>query len=407
MRLSSTLHELSQNQLMPNARSTAQSDSNPSSGVPDDFEYIATTDSLEAFLALVDSDHAESGAATSICAVDTEADSLHSYDEKLCLIQFASPKRFAIIDPLAGADLTALVRFMEKGIVWMHGADFDMRMIRRRFDVIPPVIYDTQTAARLLGYRRFGLAALVEDNYGVVLHKGSQKADWGQRPLPDKMLEYAVNDVRYLLGMGATFQERLFEAGRHEWFVESCMAARETVLIRPEKSTEDLWRVSGWGKLSPRGLSYLRSLWLWRDEEARLNDRPPFKILSNDQLLQFAIALEAGRRVELSRRVNRHRIERFEQAIEAARAQPESDWPQHPKRVRTRKDPDADSRFERMRAHRDRVAQELGIEGTLIASRTTLERLAALQGCREELLLKWQLALLQDSLPEVRTGGTA
>ncbi len=384
---------------MPTARPAATIDLGDSAAPGSDYVYVATSEQLVAFLGLVEEDHAASGDANSICAVDTEADSLHCYDEKLCLIQFASPRRFAIIDPLQVEDLTPLMRFMEKGIVWMHGADFDMRMIRRRFAAIPPVIYDTQTAARLLGHRRFGLAALVEDHYGVILHKGSQKADWGQRPLSAKMLEYAVNDVRYLLGMGAAFQAKLAELGRHDWFVESCVAAREAVLGRPEKSNEDQWKVNGWGKLPPRGLAFLRALWFWRDEEARLRDRPPFKVLSNDQLLQYAIALEAGRPVELSRRVNRQRIERFERAIEAARALPPSEWPQHPKRVRTRKDPEADSRFERMRAHRDRVAGQLGIEGTLIASKTTLERIAADPSCHRDLLLKWQHHLLAESLP--------
>jgi len=386
---------------MLNDRSADQAHSAMAPEPGTDYEYIATTGALSAFLALVEADHAASGAPTPLCAVDTEADSLHSYDEKLCLIQFASPGRFAIIDPLAVEDLSPLMEFMAKAIVWMHGADFDMRMIRRRFETIPPVVYDTQTAARLLGQRRFGLAALVEDTYGVILHKGSQKADWGQRPLPPKMLEYAVNDVRFLLGMGALFEERLAGIGRHDWFVETCSCARETVLCRPEKNVDDLWRVAGWGRLSCRGLSFLRALWFWRDEEARLRDRPPFKVLSNEQLLQFALALEAGQEVELSRRVNRHRIERFDHVIAAARAEPPSDWPQHPKRVRSRKNPEAESRFEKMRAHRDRVAAELGIEGTLIASRTTLERIAAEPTARGELLLQWQRELLLPSLPAI------
>ena len=82
--------------------------------------------------------------------------------------------------------------------VWMHGADFDIRMLSRSYGRAPKVVYDTQTASRLLGVRKFGLVNLVEDHFGVVLPKTSQKANWGKRPLSEKMLEYAVNDVRSL-----------------------------------------------------------------------------------------------------------------------------------------------------------------------------------------------------------------
>ncbi|RYD64907.1 MAG: ribonuclease D, partial [Verrucomicrobiaceae bacterium] len=142
------------------------------------------------------------GAAHPVCAIDTEADSLHRYRESLCLIQFADRDGCVLIDPLAIADLSSLGSYLSDATVWMHGADYDMTMFKRQFGELPAVVYDTQIGARLLGVRRFGLGDLVSQYFGVELSKSSQKADWGKRPLSPKMVEYALNDVHYLLEMG-------------------------------------------------------------------------------------------------------------------------------------------------------------------------------------------------------------
>ena len=94
-------------------------------------------------------------------AVDTEADSLHAYPEKLCLIQVSLPERDDLIDPLAGADLRPLWEVFSDHELIMHGADYDMTMLKRQFGSLPAVVYDTQIGARLLGDRRFGLGDLV------------------------------------------------------------------------------------------------------------------------------------------------------------------------------------------------------------------------------------------------------
>ena len=92
-----------------------------------------------------------------VCAVDTEADSLHRYSESLCLIQFSDGNQHVLIDPLAIDDLSSLSDYLAKATCWMHGADYDMHMLRQHLGVIPPKVYDTQIGARLLGVRKFGL----------------------------------------------------------------------------------------------------------------------------------------------------------------------------------------------------------------------------------------------------------
>ena len=359
------------------------------------FDYIDTNDGLEAFVRGLGD---EPGIP---CAVDTEADSLHCYEEKLCLIQLAVGMRVVIVDPLAIEELGPLVEFFDRASVWMHGADFDMRMLRRTFGRIPDRVYDTQVAARLLGHRKFGLANLVEAHFGVTLPKGSQKADWGRRPLSDKMLDYAANDVRYLLSMAESLSDRLRERGRWDWFIESCDAARESATHRREKNPDEIWRISGWGKLERRGMAYLRALWFWRDGEAKRRDRPSFKIIGNEQLMRFSQELDTGKTIRLPDRFPPPPVRRFHAAVKEAAALAPDEWPTGPKRVRGKRDPDSEGRFDRLRKHRDEVAGELGLDGTLIASRNTLEVIAARGDEGIERLLSWQKNLLEPALSKL------
>jgi len=136
-------------------------------------------------------------AAVDRVAVDTEADSLHCYFEKLCLIQISVPRHDYLVDPLADLDLKPLAAALARKEIVLQGADFDLRLLRRSLDFVATRIFDTVIAARLLGIRSFSLAALVEKFFGVTLAKGSQKANWARRPLPQHMAEYAMNDTRY------------------------------------------------------------------------------------------------------------------------------------------------------------------------------------------------------------------
>jgi len=330
------------------------------------------------------------------CALDTEADSLHCYREKLCLVQFCSGDHVALIDPLRVKDLSPLIVFLREAEVWMHGADFDMLMLQRTFGEVPEKILDTQTAARLLGYHRFGLAAMIEQVFGVVLSKSSQRADWGKRPLSDKMARYAVNDVWYLLQMADHLVERLDKLGRTEWFYESCVWARRNFLERPEKSNDDTWRISGWGKLQPRGLAYLRAIWQWRDKEASKLDRPAFKVLGNDILLNLALQLQAGKKAELKARIRPDSRKKLFESIDRATELPKSEWPvrRRPRGDELREENEEE--FNRLRGHRDTVASGLDLEPTLIATRAVLERLSVKPEEASSLLMGWQQGVFFD-----------
>ncbi|TAE75774.1 MAG: hypothetical protein EAZ65_09270 [Verrucomicrobia bacterium] len=328
-----------------------------------------------------------------LCAIDTEADSLHRYRESLCLIQFSCGGRNELIDPLGLSDLEPLRDFLGARTVWMHGADYDMTMLRRSFGALPPRVYDTQIGARLLGVRRFGLADLVELYFGVVLSKSSQKADWGKRPLSPKMMEYALNDVRYLLPMGERICQELEAKGRFEWFLESCEAARIKVLERDETRGEP-WRIQGSGRLDRLGLNYLKFLWEWRDVEAAAWDRPSFMVLTNRQLIEWGLALSSGKRIEFPPHYRPERRKRLMEALDAARDLDKDLWPEKPRGLRRRRDSEFDTRVAALIAARDRRAAELDIDASLIAPRSVLESIADGESDPAEVLLNWQRGCL-------------
>ena len=349
---------------------------------------IETTERLIQHLA-----KSRQGAGPPICAIDTEADSLHRYRESLCLVQFAVRGESILIDPLAIEDLSPLGSYLAEATVWMHGADYDMTMFKRQFGALPAVVYDTQIGARLLGARRFGLGDLVNQYFGIELSKSSQKADWGKRPLSPKMIEYALNDVDYLLEMGDMIVDKLKDLARYEWFEESCTAARQKVLDRDD-AKEEIWRISGSGKLDRRGLAFLKALWQWRDVEAAAWDRPSFMVAPNREILAWSIELAAGKRISLPHHFRPDRLKRFRTALATAEALPENEWPERPPSNRRKRDKDFERKVDDLIKLREQAAGKLDIEGSLIAPRAVLECLAAGDAKPSDLLLKWQLECL-------------
>src|SRR5438093_3317981 len=238
-------------------------------------------------------------------AIDIEADSLHSYREKLCLVQIsapaaANPESFRgscndfIVDPLAGLDLEALRQALEDREIVLHGGDYDLRMLRRGLNFTAQRIFDTMIAARLLGVREFSLAALVKRYFGVELPKGSQKADWAKRPLPPRMAEYAINDTRYLLSLAEKLEAELDRHQRRDWLRQSCQRAIEQAAVARVRKQDEFWRIRGSGSLKARAAAVLRALWQWREKEAEIADRPPFHILQNEKLVDAAVGFVSG-----------------------------------------------------------------------------------------------------------------
>lgn len=326
-----------------------------------------------------------------VIGLDTEADSLHSYHEKICLVQVASPEGCYLIDPLAGFDISPFYACLSGHTVIIHGADYDLRLLGRNPAFGAVDVFDTSIAARFAGLDQIGYAALIQKFFGVTLCKASQRADWGRRPLPPRMEEYALNDVRYLIELGGILEKTLRDLGRWEWYCQTRDQMVASAREPRERDPEMAWRINGSSKLAPREAAILRALWHWRDAEASAWDRPTFHVLSNDRMIEVAKDAAAGRRPELPRMPsNRHA--RFQDALRAALELPESAWPVFEREHRARPNGASCRRFEQLRQKRDRLARELGLDPALIASRQTLMSAAQDNGAR---LLPWQSALLQ------------
>ncbi len=327
-------------------------------------------------------------------AVDTEADSLHCYFEKLCLIQLSVPGYDCLVDPLANFDLAPLSEALARKEIVLQGADFDLRLLRRSLGFVATRIFDTVIAARLLGIRSFSLAALVEQFFGVTLPKGSQKANWAQRPLPRHMAEYAINDTRYLLPLAEKLETDLRERGRLEWFRQSCERGLEQAAVQRTKDDEEVWRIAGSGKLGGRACAVLRELWQWRDREAQAADRPSFHILQNHLLLRAAEEFAAGGNPD-HRHFSARRRQGFREAAERGLHLPESELPVRPKRRGTRPTREMERAAEELRRRRDAVANVHGLDPSLIAPRGALDAVAADGSRTDALLVPWQRSLLE------------
>lgn len=327
-------------------------------------------------------------------AVDTEADSLHCYHEKLCLVQLSFGGSDYLIDPLAGLDLSPLAHALTGKEIVLQGADFDLRLLKRDMQFTATKVFDTVVAARLLGIREFSLAALVQRYFGITLSKGSQKANWAQRPLPAQMAEYAMNDTRYLLPLAEKMEAELREKERFGWFEQSCERGLAQAAVQRFRDEEETWRISGSGTLSPRASAVLRALWRWRDREAQAADRPSFHILQNHLLIQAAQSFEAGNVPEF-RHLSPRRRRGFMEAAGEAMQLPDGELPRRLRRVGIRPTQEMEKAAENLRKRRDVAAEQLGLDPSFIAPRATVDSIAADAERSAALLVPWQRELLE------------
>jgi ribonuclease D len=330
-------------------------------------------------------------------ALDTEADSLHAYPEKVCLIQISTADGDVLVDPLAPINLGLLFDVFNGRELIFHAADYDLRLLEKHHQFRPAVIFDTMLAARLLGERHFGLSALVENHLGVKLDKGSQKADWAQRPLTERMEIYARNDTHYLKPLADKLKSAIEAKGRLVWHQESCARLIADCSRPPVVDADAVWRVKGCAILSRPALAILRELWQWREKEAIAYCRPPFFILSHERMVDIADAAAAPQPFEniLPPKMSPRRRETLLEAVKTGLAVPAE---HHPEifRPQFRRPSEAEfRRFREIEKRRDARAHELGLDPTLIASKATIGDLARDWDRHAPDLMNWQRELLK------------
>ncbi len=330
-------------------------------------------------------------------ALDTEADSLHAYPEKLCLIQISIAGHDRLVDPLIGLDLSPLLDALNGRELILHGADYDLRLLHKHCRFTPSTIFDTMLAARLAGERQFGLSCLVEKFLGVKLDKASQKADWSRRPLTEKMEAYARNDTRSLQPLAEKLGRQLRQQGRLAWHQECCARLVAECSQPPIVDGASVWRVKGSHHLGRPALAVLRELWHWREQEAVAANRPPFFILNHERLAAVAAAAAGNQPLEdlLPPRMSPRRRAALLAAVDAGRAVPSD---RQPELIRQKfmRPPEAERRrYAELVRRRDAHAERLGIDPTLIGSKATLGSLAQDWDHHAPDLMNWQRELLK------------
>ncbi|MFW5773025.1 MAG: ribonuclease D [Phototrophicaceae bacterium] len=330
--------------------------------------YIDTADDLQRL--------ADELAGEPLLAVDTESNSLHAYQERVCLIQLSTRRADYIVDPLQIPNLDPLAPLMASPDVQkiFHAAEYDIMCMKRDFGFEFCNLFDTMTAARVCGFKSVGLGSLLQEYAGIRLDKKHQLDNWGQRPLPASSLKYAQADTHYLPMLRDEFMKQLQQMGRleeaREVFEEIC---RLDAASYREFDPDGFWRIGLPNMLNTQELQILRELYRLREDIAQEEDRPPFRVLSNNMLIGIARNAPASARQlrdvrEVGGRHVRHYGDRILSAVQrglAAKSLPERPQPPLP-------DPVISERYTALHTWRKSRANQRGVESDIIISKQAL-----------------------------------
>lgn len=334
-------------------------------------------------------------------ALDTEADNMNCYRTKICLLQFLIAGKVYLVDALAPLNFDPLYEKLAHKHLIMHGSDYDLRLLHDLNGFKARSIFDTMLAAQLLNRQRVGLAGLMEDYFGLVMSKESQKANWSKRPLTEKLLDYASLDVWHLPELRDLLTKQLRKLGRVEWLDQQCQRQIESGQVGFPSGDENAWRIGKSEKLRGIGLSVLHAVWHWREAQAERLDTPPFKVCNNSLLLQMATrAEELGNADAIVATVHLgRRHPRLVRSLTAAVDRGlQTDPANLPRRQRNRDhrplSPHELAFQDRLKADRDTLATKLELDATLIANRAQLAQIARDPESMTGLMLPWQCDLI-------------
>ncbi len=355
-------------------------------------------------------------------AFDTEFIRERTYAPVLEIIQVATGDGsvIAIIDvPALGGDLGGVGELLlDPGVLKLvHAGGQDMEILAARLGALPSPVFDTQVAAAFTGHSiQTGYGNLVQALLNIRLNKDEGFADWSRRPLTPSMVEYAENDVRYLPTLHTKLSGLLEKRERSQWAQEQ--TDRLLMTAAEEVAPIDLWRrVGGRNILDSRGLSILRELALWRDEEARRRDKPRRSVVKDDFLVELSRRAPKSTTEILALRSAPHSLGEkaagvLVERIQRGLAVPPAERPQ------TETPPALDEQgsvlVELLTALVRARALETDLPSTLIANGDDLRSLAALRGRKNDVALRdhpllngWRGSLVGDSLQGLLAGELA
>lgn len=353
--------------------------------------YISTYEELESFCARA--------AAFDAVAFDTEFLREKTFHPRLCLVQAATPDECVVIDPIVLEDLTPLADLMtnESVLKVFHACSQDMEVIYRALGVLPTPIFDTQVAAAFLGERvQISYNGLVHAFCGVTLPKSESLTDWSRRPLTPQQIDYAVDDVRYLIDAYAEIKRRLEELGRTWWVADEMrpLSKLSHYVVEPRQAYRRVKRINS---CTRRQLAIARELAAWRERRADRMDVPRKWIMSDEVLLALIkhVPRDAGdfRRIRGTEHLSDLDIEAALTAIGNGVRCPADNMPSPTATRRHAPSPEAESVCDLMYALLRLVSERSGVATSVIASRDDLydyidhpERSPLREGWRFELV---------------------
>ena len=345
-------------------------------------------------------------------ALDTEGASFHRFIDRIYLLQITTRERSAVIDPISIGVPARLGEILEDSAVEVvfHDADYDLRLLHQDYGWHVRNMFDTRIAAQLLGIKSFGLAALLEDFFGVRLDKKHQRADWSLRPLTQGMLDYAAQDTRHLLDLRDELRSRLEKLGRLAWAKEE-FERLEGTKWEAENDSENFLRIKGARDLTRRELALLRELVPWRDGVARELDRATFRVMGNEVLLDIArTAPRDAKQLAGLKGMPRGILERGGAAILSAVKRglevAEEHLPKFPRAAKWEREEDFEAKVTKLKTVRDAAATRLLLDPGVLCSRERLEAIVRRRPSRVEDLedvpgiRRWQIAEMGEEFVE-------
>lgn len=339
-----------------------------------DYQLIERPVALVRVIELLENEHA--------IAVDLEADSLFHFREKVCLVQIATANHNFVIDPLKIPDLSILKPLFNNPKIQkiFHGADYDVRSLHRDFGITIRNLFDTELASRFLGDQSTGLEAVVHKRFNIRLNKKYQKKDWSERPLPQKMIEYAVRDTFYLLPLAEILQNELRGKGRLNWVYEECDILSHARTIQTNGDPLFL-KFKGAGQLGHRRLAVLEAILQFRIKVAEEKDRPLFKVFSNSSAMKLALSGPSNvSELKKSKALSAKQIKMYGPALVAciqdALSIPVESLPSYPHKKAPVLDPNVPKRVKALKNWRDSYAKKLDIESSILTPKSTMTTLA-------------------------------
>jgi ribonuclease D len=243
-------------------------------------------------------------------AVDTEFLREKTYYPKLCLVQIASSKACAIIDPLAeNIDLSPLKEIMasQKITKIFHSARQDIEVLLSFFDLLPAPAFDTQIAAMFCGLGGYiSYQSLVYKLLNVHISKSSQAADWSKRPLSQAQINYALTDVKYLCEIYRKLEINLKEHKRTSWMQEEMVRLLDIshYCVKPE----DAWKRIKINGCYHKFLCLIKALAQWREAKAQEQNKPRNQIIDDDSIFKVIDMYKKNRIIRLKNAVMRDEV---------------------------------------------------------------------------------------------------